>query len=513
VIARPGSSLWLLRHEIRMFWYSSAASGKKGKTTRRMDKLSIGTWAAVWFVLHMLAFVLLRDLDEPAGPRLAMVVTGILAVALTFMLSKGIASSVEVLFQRGDLDLLLSSPLSSHSIFTVRLAGMVVGIAGLYLFFLAPVAHVGLLLGQFQWLGIYPAILGSAVVSASLAMLVTLGLVRTLGARRTRVVAQVIGALAGALIYLLSQLYSLTVSNGENAAAGWLAQLLAPGAYFGSDSWVWWPGRAALGDPQPLFWLSVAAVAVFVVTVRFAHRFFVHGLQQAASTVRAARPGALKYRFGRSVAEVVVIKEWRLIARDPHLISQVLLQMLYMLPLVVVLFREGASSLPGIGAGLTLLSASLSAALSWIIITAEDAPDLLLCSPCSARAIQYAKLAAAIMPPLALTALPLLWILLRNPLVGLLMSFTVAAAVVSSALIVLWRGRQHARGEFKTRSKGNFLSTLLETLSAFAWSGLSYLLIGTGPTPSGAMSLEASLVFVAALAMPAFAWLTRRRQA
>jgi hypothetical protein len=47
----------------------------------------------------------------------------------TFMLSSALKSSVLALFERGDLDLLLSSPLPSRSIFTVRLLGVAAGAA------------------------------------------------------------------------------------------------------------------------------------------------------------------------------------------------------------------------------------------------------------------------------------------------------------------------------------------------------------------------------------------------
>ncbi|WP_229425440.1 hypothetical protein [Massilia sp. Se16.2.3] len=103
---------------------------------------------------------------------------------------------------------------------------------------------------------------------------------------------------------------------------------------------------------------------------------------------------------------IVVVKEWRLIARDPHLISQVLLQLLYLLPLCLVVFREGSLQLPGTGAGLTMLCGSLSAALASIILLAEEAPDLLHTAPANAAAVRFAKLAAAVMPVLALVALP-----------------------------------------------------------------------------------------------------------
>ncbi|MGB9110937.1 MAG: hypothetical protein WCC39_19790, partial [Telluria sp.] len=141
----PGSSLWLLRHELRMAWYGAAvnAGGR-----RRMGWLSITVWTLAWAALHLLAFVVLRKM--PAGamdPRLAIFTTLALAAIATLMLSSALKASVMALFERGDLDLLLSSPLSSRSIFTVRLLGVIMSGAALYLFLFGPLVHVGVALG------------------------------------------------------------------------------------------------------------------------------------------------------------------------------------------------------------------------------------------------------------------------------------------------------------------------------------------------------------------------------
>src|SRR5439155_21807882 len=116
----------------------------------------------------------------------------------------------------------------------------------------------------------------------------------------------------------------------------------------------------------------------------------------------------------------VVIKEWRLIARDPHLISQVLLQLIYLMPMLFLIMRNAETPLRPIGAALPLLCASLTSSLTWIMIAAEDAPDLLLSSPAQQRLIRLAKLAAAAMPPLLVVALPLAWLVWRAPVAGLM---------------------------------------------------------------------------------------------
>jgi ABC-2 type transport system permease protein len=520
--AAPGSSLWLLRHELRMAWYGAAIGGNKSAGGRRsLSWASAAVWVAAWVVLHVAAFALLHKLG-PGGamnPALAMPATLALVAVATFMLSSTLRASVIALFERGDLDLLLSSPLSSRSIFTVRLLGVVMSGAALYLFVFGPLVHVGVVLGQFRWIGLYVAIIAVATLMGCFGMLLTLALVRLLGARRTRVLAQVLSAVAGALLFLLSQSFSMfSQMAGPNAAEGVLNRI-ARSPWLAPESPLWLPGRAVLGEPLPIFCMALLGVGVFALTVGRTHRFFVHGLQQAAGSARAAAtpaPGALRMRFRRSLFDTVVVKEWRLIARDPHLISQILLQLIYLVPLLFLILRKNDTPGPAIGAGLALLCSSLTSSLAWIIVSAEDAPDLIQSSPAAMRTIGLAKLAASVMPPLLLVALPLLWVMVRAPLSGVLISFVATAAVLSAALIVRWLGRPAQRSDFKMRGKENFLCSIFEMVNTLCWGGLGWLLVSmvaeTGGS-GGTTALMAAGTMAAALVTLLAAWLLRRRPA
>jgi ABC-2 type transport system permease protein len=511
---QPGSAPWLLRHELRLFWFS-LASGKTG-AARRPKWRVIGGALLVWLCVHALVFALLDALGPTAGmpPRQFVVaVTALLLATFLFMLSSALKSSVETLFDRGDMDLLLSSPLPSRSIFTVKLAGMAFSVAALYLFFLAPFAHVGLLLGQLRWLAIYPVLFAMAVLAASMAMLLTLALVRLLGARRTRVVAQVVGALAGALLFLLSQAGSL-LSQGDGPAPTAIARVMASVQNLDASSVLFVPARAALGEGRAVAIVAGLGLLAALLTVRSTHRFFVRGLQQAAGSERAVRSsGPVRYRFDRSLAQLVIVKEWRLVWRDPHLVSQVLLQLLYLLPLCLIVFRKNELQLSAIAGGLTMLCGSLSASLSWIILLAEDAPDLLHTAPAKAATVRMAKLAAAVGPVLGLVALPLLWLTLRAPLAGVLTTVTVCGAVLSTAFINLWTGRPATRGEFKNRGQRSVATRLFELSSLMAWAGLALLLprvLGGAPVGVAAAAGLGAAAAVALGTLP-LAWLLRHR--
>lgn len=517
--AAPGSVAWLLRHELRLAWFN-AAGGKDGAGRRGPGNVAIALVLFGWAALHLLGWVAVRVTAGVPGddPRILFGIVAVLAGGATFMLSSAMKSSVQVLFERSDLDLLLSSPLPSHSIFTVRLAGVAASTAAVYLFFLAPFAHAGLLQGQWRWLGIYPGVISVALLCSCVAMLLTLGLVRLLGARRTRVVAQVIGALAGALLVIASQLYSLFSGPTQARMRGLLERLAGEDGMLDNPlvRLALLPARAMLGEPLPMALLAAVATVVFVLTVRRTHRFFVHGLQLSASASgRPAVPRAAltRHRFGRGLFDTVVVKEWRLIVRDPHLLSQVLLQLLFLFPLFFIIFRRADMQVQALGAGFALLCSSLTGALAWIALSAEDAPDLLRASPAPLRAVRRAKLAAATMPVLILVSAPLLWLTVQTPAAGLIVCLVVCGAVAGAGLIVFWCGRPGVRSNFKGRGKGGIVMNMLELFNGMAWGALGWLLAGATRTPlseTGAIAVLGSSLFV--VATLGAAWLLRVKQ-
>lgn len=513
MMGTPGSIGWLLRHELKLAWYNAAPG--KTNTARRPGAAGLATVGLVWLALHGIAFFIVGRTGaiDTSDPRVLVAVTALLYGCMTFMLSSALHSSVLVLFERGDLDLLLSSPLSSRSIFTVRLGVVVAGTAALYLFFLTPFAHAGAALGHVRWLAVYPVVLGCATVLACAAMLLTLALVRLIGARRTRVVAQVIGALAGALLFILAQLFNYLSGSREAQAMEAFSRAFSSSGALGAGSPLWLPGRALLGEPMPILDLVLLAGAAFALTAARTHRFFVHGLQQVASssrvTPRLAR--GVRYRFGAGLFDTVVRKEWRLIRRDPHLISQVALQLIYLLPIFLVVFGERDIRYPAITAGLTLLCSSLTASLAWIVVSAEDAPDLLAMAPASSRLVRLAKLAAGAMPALAIASVPLVWLVLREPLAGLLACFTVSGATCTAALIVHWCGKPAMRSDYTCRGKSDTLTSLLEGANSLAWGGLGFCMSSiVGGSGTEGYLAGVALTAMATVVVLALAWLLRR---
>ena len=80
-------------------------------------------------------------------------------------------------------------------------------------------------------------------------------------------------------------------------------------------------------------------------------------------------------------------KEWTLLLRDPWLVSQTLMQLLYLLPPALLLWRsygEGTGALVVLVPVLVMAAGQLAGGLAWLAISGEDAPDSSRPLPCRA---------------------------------------------------------------------------------------------------------------------------------
>ena len=314
-------------------------------------------------------------------------------------------------------------------------------------------------------------------------MLLTLALVRLLGARRTRVLAQVRGARSRARCCSCCRrrtTWSRTTAIARRRQrAGATARRVRPAGARTACCGCRAAPRSA--TPLPLLALVAAGSGRVRADRGRTHRFFVHGLQQAAGTaarVRARRGRGARARCARSLFDTVVVKEWRLIARDPHLISQVLLQLVYLVPLFVPdparrrHARPGDRRRPHAAVQLARGQPGLDRASR-----ARTRPTC-CCRRRRPRRTHPARQAGR-QPRCRrwlLVALPLLWLVVRAPLTGLLVCFTVTAAVLGAGLIVLWVGRPAPRSDFRTRGKENFLCSCSKCSNSLCWGGLAWLL-------------------------------------
>ncbi len=476
-----GSLPWLIRNELRLSWRALTAKTKP--------------W--VWAVLIVLGlaavivpvFFLAQDIRgklafQGAPPTIALVLAQAFSlVTFTLLLSGSIASSVEALFERGDLDLLVSSPLDSKVIFAARALSVALKtfLGSLAFILLAVIA--GLILGIWQILGLIPLLAAISLISSAFGMLLTLGLVRLIGARRAKTVAQVLSAVVGAAVYIASQSFRfLGNSSATSGITGWIVNLLRGNV---DTSGFWWlPARAAFLDPiGSVLMLALGAVLLWFTT-NLVHNTFILGTQTATigggkRLVASNSSSSNKpVKFASGLTRVVMNKEWRLIARDPYLISQLGLQMLYLLPAVFVFWQPGSTKYSPFGSSFTsfavnvfivLLGGTLISRLTQIIVAGEEAPELLAMSPAGGENLRWIKFAGVLLPTVLLFSPLLVLVVVRNmhPLVGLLAFF---GTVLSLGILQVWMAKPQPRADLMKRNgRSDFLTGLIQALITFAW--------------------------------------------
>jgi len=476
VIGPPGSILWLVSHELRLSW-----RGLIGGPRARRRLTIFAVLGVIFLLVGLQVGFALRRIQAPVNPLTALAALAAVSVIFTLMLSQTLAGATEALYARGDLDLLFSSPLSPRKTLTVRFLALAANAFAAFAFFIAPFLLPVALVGHPAWLGVF-AVLGDLALSASaLGLVLAVGLFALIGPRRTRTVAQVLAALIGAAVFLTAQLRNIL---GGKASTSLALQLMALGAdpRFHLPPLADWPLRAALGQPLPLLAMTGAAVGLFTgasawLTGRFAGDA---AAAQGADTARVRPSAGPAAPFARGAFAATFMKELRLLRRDIALISQVLLRVLYLLPLAFVLIRNAGAGagylLPGGAAGLALMAGQVAGSLTWITVSAEDEPELLACAPARPATVRAAKLAAGLTPLVILLVAPLAALIVLAPGVGVAATLGAAAAAGAAGLINSWHPSPGKRSEFRRRRSGSLLigwAQLLVGLFIAAATGLA----------------------------------------
>ncbi|MDF2800087.1 MAG: permease [Devosia sp.] len=197
--AAPTSLVWFARHELKLAWRDWLAMMTGGQLARRLVLILFGLVAAG--VFHLLAYGLVRPWVTagitPDKPTLVLLTgTGILFWSVT--LSQALESVTRVYYARSDLDLILSSPASSRRLFAVRTGAVAITTMALSALLVSPLINMLALLDGPHWLAAYGLLAAAGAMSTAIAVAITIALFRLVGAKRTRVIAQIVAAIIGA---------------------------------------------------------------------------------------------------------------------------------------------------------------------------------------------------------------------------------------------------------------------------------------------------------------------------
>jgi ABC-2 type transport system permease protein len=479
-VSRPDTLTWLAGHELRLSWRDWISLMTAGRRTRARTV----TIALVVFVafMHALAYSMVARYADAAPDKVTLVVvTGCALLSFSLLLSQAMESVTRAFYARADLDLILSSPVSARKVFSIRIARIAASVALIAMLLAAPFINVLAVLGGARWLAAYGVVAAMGAMAAALAVALTVALFRAIGPKRTRLVAQIVAAVIGASFVIGLQVAAIlsygNMSRFSALQSHWLIAY-APGV----ESVVWWPARAALGDARALAAAVALSLALLGLAIAiFSGRFGEHAMAAAGVSFARVRQVTRQGFRRRSAANALRHKEWTLLARDPWLVSQTLMQILYLLPPALMLwlsFRDGGIALVVLVPVLVMAAGQLGGGLAWLSISGEDAPDLIATAPITPQRVMLAKI-EAVMGAIGLVFAPLVAALaFASPTAAGVSAIGVLIAAASATLIQLCFRVQARRSQFRRRQTSSRIATFAEAFSSIAWAATATLVAG-----------------------------------
>jgi len=472
--AAPGSLSWFARHEQRLAWRETLAMMTAGRPDR-LRKVAIGI-LLFSAGMHVVAYFVVGHLAGAAREHdlsTLIAVTAAIALSATAILSQAMESVTRTFYTRSDLELILSSPARAHTLFAVRIGAIALSVGAMSLLFMAPFVNVLAWQGGIRWLSAYGVVFAVALTATALAVALTASLFQIIGPKRTRLVAQIVAAVIGGTFVVGLQMAAM-FSTGTMSRFAFLQSAYVLAHAPAVDSPIWWPALAVLGDVAVMVAGVLASLAVFVATTAlYAPRFADFAIAASGVSKSVNRHAAARSFRVEPSSSALRRKERLLILRDPWLISQSLMQLLYLLPPAALLWHSYASaSGPAIVLVPVLIMSAgqLAGGLAWLTISGEDAPDLVLTAPVPQTRILRAKIEAVMQCIAAVFGPFALALLLFSPYVALVAVCGIVAAAASSTAIQLWFRAQAKRSQFRRRHTSSRIATLSEALSSITWA-------------------------------------------
>jgi ABC-2 type transport system permease protein len=472
---------WFARHEIRLAWREWLAimtGGRRGR--RRAVIIGLLVFGAL---LHVPAYAVIgkyATLESPLDKPALIVITATIFLAWSLMLSQAIESVTRVFYARADLDLIMSSPAAITQVFSVRLAAIALSITAMATLLATPFIDVLVYGGGPRWLAVYGVVIAIGLSAAAVAITVTILLFRMIGPRRTRLVAQIVAAVIGAGFVIALQIAAI-LSYGTLSRFAVLTSDAAAGFAPGPDSMLWWPARAALGDGEALLLLLAGGLLLLgVVMVTFSARFADTAVRASTGNVAVRRSSRSRAFRSGSRQQALRRKELLLLRRDPWLVSQSLMQLLYLVPPAVLLWRSFSDSSVAIfliTPVIVMAAGQLAGGLGWLTISGEDAPDLVTASPMSPSRLIHAKIEVVLLVIGVLFGPLVVALLFASPQQAAVTAVGIVVAAASATAIQLWFRVQARRSQFRRRQTSSRIATFAEAFSSIGWAATTALVL------------------------------------
>jgi len=472
---------WFARHELRIAWRDWLGMMTSGRRSRRIGVV-LGL-VIVAAVMHLLAYAVVGRAGDPfatPAPSTLIVISASVVLGWALVLSQAIEQATKVFYARGDLDLIMSSPYPIATVMSFRMGAVALTMIALAFVMVLPFVDVLALTGGARWFAAYGVTIAAALSATATALLATIALFRIFGPRRTRLAAQIVSAIVGAGFIIALQVGAI-LSYGTMSRFAVLMSDHASAYAPPPDSIMWWPARAILGDNVALFALLASSFILLGIAMAVCAPLFGGSIVSVAGGSVATRVAAPAKPFrARSPQQALRRKELMLLRRDPWLASQTLMQLLYLVPPALMMWRSF-----GTGGGTALLLApvivmaagQLAGGIAWLSISGEDAPDLIATTPLAPSAVMRAKIEVVLIAVAVVLAPLLVPMAVTAPMAALVAASGAAIAAIAATAIQYWFRAQARRSQFRRRHTSSRIATFAEAFSSIGWAAVSALVL------------------------------------
>ena len=223
----------------------------------------------------------------------------------------------------------------------------------------------------------------------------------------------------------------------------------------------------------------------------FSPRFADTAVSVSANAAPAHRGSrAAPFRTG-SRQQALRWKEFVLLRRDPWLVSQTLMQLLYLVPPALMLWRSFADSSAAIvliTPVIVMAAGQLAGGLAWLTISGEDAADLVATAPLPPSRVTRAKIEVVLIAIGVMFAPLVAALAFASPLQAAVTALGVVTAAASATAIQLWFRVQARRSQFRRRQTSSRLATFAEAFSSIGWAATAALALAI-PVAAGITGL------------------------
>jgi len=463
----PGSTPWLMAHEIRLSWRAG------GGRTRWIRLVLFSFVVLAMAGLGVPMGLALRDHHPNLGPAAVVGVGLAFGFVLVMAFSTSLAFTAAGFIDRGDIDLLLCSPLPVRRLLTARLAAVALRSISLWLFLFGPLFVAIACLAGARWLGGLTLLFDAGLTGTAVASWLIVGLIRVMGPKKVKSTTTIVTALSALSVGILPTLLNTQFGGPQRLARSFgHLPILSP------DGFAAFPARALFGDPWAILALAAAALALFAATTwLLAPSFAIIATRSDSPSRRSAGTAPLR-GFGGGLFPLLLAKNYRLLLRNHALLLQILARTVAFVPVLALNVSQsgGAMTSAKVVGALVLVLGQAGGATVWAFIAAETQPDLLASSPHPPALFRRVRLAAALLPALTLVLIAAAVFWRRSSLAGLSVLAMGAGACLSSAVINTTARAASRASRWSNTPRPSVGAQFADMIAGLCWSSAAYLL-------------------------------------